>query len=374
MYTIEQLTIAPRDTRLPEHTPPQIAESLENHRLTVEYYLTTSPAENLHSRTLMSALVDTANQMAAEFYKNPYQPNQPLLEKLGESGPAVLSSEALALMGIRHYLWFANNRTGVLVPTLDPHNPDLTLYVSPNASMRGKSGDKLGPVAIGGSLIKTTAEELTRRADARPHAVKVDTAHLARSKGLNVENLIEKSPWLVAHGHPDTPARKVWRDKTTGRDSRFHVVMNVYEPSQGRDVLVSYGRFCQAVASQDVPAAMQEIARMGTRFPVVDANNAHPEIAELVRICCDRQQPEQAIAAVVAYFENIETVSNHPQLARMKAVLFGTIAEACQSATAGLYKTAALTQSAALPQRRPMSGHTFADEAAPYRRRLTATS
>lgn len=215
-------------------------------------------------------------------------------------GFTIVASECIDSVGIDHWIGFANGHSGLLLPSEEGQGLHFVDPLSPVLSQ------DLQHSLVSGS---TVVEDMSRYGRS---AVELNTFSLAhRARGDDFD-LLKEHPWLIFKRSEDTVTREFeypddygsHREPDSLRPARLKVLMSVYKPADGRQMLQEYNAFQLAYNQGDFVGAAARVQGMRGSFPQVDARRNHTEIKKIVSELGKHDMVAYARRVMDSYFES----------------------------------------------------------------------
>ncbi len=355
MTYLDQLTLSPN----PEG--PTLAEAASNYGV----YLAEHKEQGIRAgdcrppiegvRTALTAV----DQMVNLVYDQPVPANESAMQELGEFGKTILTSEALARAGLRHYVMVSGSRSGVLVRVKTPSTAqpeDLVLLVNRRQKVRDAQ-ERVAPITIGSALIDTTVARLASQVNGHPITARLNAAHLAgQTQRLKLSDMLTRS--CTVQSERQLPNGN-WRLEHVMQGDTPQLVMRIFSAPQGREMLHAYGDFRRAATSGDIALARGALEKL-PYYPVTDEQAPHCEIRSLVENACKQGAPaRETINLITTYFEKIYAENNDARLHALEADLYHLVATQTASPVAVRKRNSAMDQTGdawlANPEPKPLS-------------------
>jgi len=201
-------------------------------------------------------------------------------------GYATVGSELFDQIHIPHYIAYANGHA-FLVRLDESETPYMTDMMLPqfNQSLDGITAD---------SILATKEAMCTNgRMAVKLYADKLCT----KVKGTQ-DDLVLRHPWLKAGRQKQIPLY-IGREE---RHNAYNLIMSLYQPAQGRDVLEDHSRMQTALRQHHYDRAAAYLMQMHGLYPDLDARNPHSELKGLVRGLVGQHAVDLAFQATESYF------------------------------------------------------------------------
>ncbi len=190
-------------------------------------------------------------------------------------GYTIVLSECLEKAGIRHWVSFVNGHALTVVQSSKETDPWVIDALSPQLN-----------AALGDSVSKDSIDRL----DAQ--IAKYNRGAVKFSSGKFVSNLkeqgsflevVSKHPWLsFEHGY-ENPHRASDIDYAEHLHKQRTLVMSLFEPEQGRRMLVAHNKLTLALANNERAQAYRSFKELKQLYPDIDIRNEPKDISLLVR-------------------------------------------------------------------------------------------
>ncbi len=212
-------------------------------------------------------------------------------------GYAYITSEVLDQVGVKHWIGYAG---GPL--------PHAFILLPPNTETNNGVHfiDPLMPHLnheMGKSIQRTSMSRLVEQVDNNGRgAFMLNTSIFSDELGEKHGDLSARHPWLVYAKNQNHHYRE---QRTQAPFDRKHLlVTTVYDSGSGREMLDVFGRYKQAIETDDREKAITMLQKLAGTYPSIDARQDHEEIRSLVDWLTEQGQTEKALDMLHGYFES----------------------------------------------------------------------
>lgn len=256
------------------------------------------------------------------------------LEALSETqmatciGYTVVGSEALEAAGVDHWVGFANGHAVLLLP--DRNNLWLLDMLSPELNQ---------PIdrALSYGTKQSISEDLNNHGRA---VVKLHTEVLAGTLHKTPEDIAQTHPWFLV----DTS--KTRRDRLfpgvshenerRQRYSRQSLILSVFEPKNGRNVLAEYSTFRESMDSGQYKNATKSLRELAGFYPDIDARGDSFKLVKRLVGRLSRAGDIASAKTVVSDFFSSFSISGDTRVREYEGDCLRVIAEAGNDIDAAL--------------------------------------
>lgn len=310
----------PKKEQLPGEIPASIAENLG--MVGLRQYTTEQVTELSESETLLAASYAQQIVRRALVYaeRSPYQSFETTQETTC-IGYTVAGSEALEALTIRHWVGFANGHGFLMVP----HKERIWLFDMLSPELNGEVSDN-----ISRGTMQSIEQDITTTGRA---AVVFHSETIGQQTGKSRETLEEKYPWLTTEQRTSFKLRM--HPGMSEEDERSRVYRNqklilaLFDPAKGRDVLRAYAEFHEALDSGKHMRATQRLKNLAGQYPDLDARgSAFKDVKRLVRVLTASGHGDQAKAVIGDFFSSF-SFSGDTRLTESRGDCLRIIAKTC---------------------------------------------
>lgn len=214
-------------------------------------------------------------------------------------GQTWVASKCLELIGLRHWIGYANGHAFLLLPSEAPGEAKLW-FVDPMSP-------RLSRCLAGATIpeeVAAAAEDIDRYRDG---AIQLWTTYFEDPKypHESLEALVGWHPWLAVGG-----------SKYAHRDTRTRLMARVYDAAVGREVLGTHALLAEYLEAKDYDAAKRCLGALRSRYPEIDGRTNHKTIKTLVQGLCAAGDTAGAQAAIEDYFADVERFSTDPRITK----------------------------------------------------------
>jgi hypothetical protein len=238
-------------------------------------------------------------------------------------GYTTVTSEALGLAGITHWVAHAGQHGFVVVPLPGKQKGGRELHVV-DAMKTCLQGD-ISPALRDGSA-PDLASQMNNRARPRGDAF-LDLLVLADTQGFSsMAAFLDKHPFFthkkqVANTRDERP---LWNSEKGGR-----VVISTFLPHIGSLVLEQTAKFMAAAQHSNGRLAADALISIAGLYPQIDVHANHRDILDVVRVLSEQRSFRRAQRAVDNYCSSF-VLSDHPDQHELQGDLLQMIAVAKQ--------------------------------------------
>jgi hypothetical protein len=234
-------------------------------------------------------------------------------------GYAAVASECLEAAGVDHYVTFANGHWLVSRPSdnhnrfwlVDMHSPRFSQEVTSVLS-RGTPRALADQVATHGRGVAM-----------------LDTRIFAKTGNKTMEVLASNHPWTTIAKQGLLLSRSANDNEESRYITAHTLVMSVFAPKVGRQLLHNYVRFQNAVDHNNLTIASEELAAMHGLYPEIDARAPHGEIRRLIKNLCALGEFAQAGLAAEHYAASF-SLTEDARLKELEGDMYRHISKASQ--------------------------------------------
>lgn len=304
----------------PELGPKPLLEKLDLNKLKSELTI----SSQFGPEAYQAQKVEAARQIADEVFRALWYPMNDKkrndFEDMGISEPVTLddievqaancygyayvTSEIFDEVGIEHWIGYAGGplpHAFLLLPPSAGTEVDGIYYVDPYFRDLSHEMDR--------SIQRIGTPRLIQEVDANGRsAFMLNAYNFAAELGERYSDMSAQLPWLVYAKDQNHHYRE---QKTQSRHDRKHlIVATVYDSVTGKDMLDAYGRYKQAIETDDKERAIQMIERLAGIFPSIDARQDHQDIRILVDWLACQGRTSEALDTLNNYFKSFELSSD----------------------------------------------------------------
>jgi hypothetical protein len=234
-------------------------------------------------------------------------------------GFTAVTSEALSLAGIEHWIAFAGNHAFTAVP-LKPGGKKRELYMADGycPELNGNFA-----AALMRHTVPEMATQMNHPAQPRGRAL-LDVQRFANLRGYHTVTEFMQDNRLFFSFKAPSPYRQ---DERALVETEKHprVVMSTFHPAAGTLALQQAARFVQAAKEGKAAVAADALDSIPGMYPQIDAHAPHTEIREVVTALCEQRSFARARRAARNYCQSF-SVSQDPRLAELEGDLWLIVA------------------------------------------------